>query len=68
MLTRPSLQTVLAKARSEAGQIAAGHPLWDAAARIFPEVYDGMLRAELADLGQLPAWAANDAAPDSAAA
>lgn len=68
VLTRPSLQTALAKARSEAGQIAAGHPLWDAAARIFPEVYDGVLRAELADLGQLPDWAANDAAPDSAVA
>lgn len=57
-LTRSSLQTTLGKARAEVPQIAAGHPIWDAAARIFPEIYDGMLRAELADCDQLPAWAA----------
>lgn len=68
VLTRPSLQTALGKARAEAEQIAAGHPIWDAAVRLFPEVYDGLLRAELADLDQLPAWAAIDPNPDSKAA
>ena len=67
-LTRSSLRAALAKARQQTGQISAGHPVWDAAARLFPEVYDGMLRAELADLGQLPTWAAPDSAPDSRAA
>ena len=55
-LERTSLQTALAKARADAPQIAAGHPIWDAATRLFPEVYDGFLRAELADCDQLPAW------------
>jgi hypothetical protein len=68
VLTRPSLQTALGKARAEAKQIDAGHPIWDAAARLFPEVYDGLLRAELADLDQLPAWAVIDLNPDSEAA
>ena len=68
VLTRPSLQTALGKARAEAEQIASGHPIWDGAARLFPEVYDGLLRAELADLDQLPAWAAIDPNPDSRAA
>lgn len=67
-LARPSLQTAFAKARQQAWQISAGHPVWDAAARLFPEVFDGMLRAELTDLAQLPAWASVDAAPDRRAA
>jgi hypothetical protein len=68
VLTRSSLQGSLATARRQSGQRAAGHPVWDAAARLFPEVYDGMLRTELADLCQLPGWAAPDPAPDSRAA
>lgn len=67
-LGRTSLQTAISKARSETGQIGADHPLWRAAARLFPEVFDGMLRAELADLHKLPAWAGADTAPDSKAA
>jgi len=67
-LERSSLQNALAKARAEAPQIAAGHPIWDAAARLFPEVYDGMLRAELTDCDQLPAWAASPPAADARAA
>jgi hypothetical protein len=58
LLERSSLQSALAKARSGATQITAGHPIWDAASRLFPEVYDGMLRAELLDCDQLPGWAA----------
>jgi hypothetical protein len=56
-LGRSSLQTALATARRDAEQIGPGHPIWSAAARLFPEVFDGMLRAELADLRQLPGWA-----------
>lgn len=67
-LKRSSLQAALAKARAEAPQITAGHPIWHAASRLFPEVYDGMLRAELADCDQLPAWAAPPPAPDLQAA
>jgi hypothetical protein len=67
-LDRPSLQAALAKARQAAGQVAAGHPVWDAAMRLFPEVFDGMLRAELADFGQLPDWASPDPVPTSEAA
>jgi hypothetical protein len=67
-LARPSLQTALAKARQQAGQIAAGHPVWDGAARLFPEVFEGVLRAELTDLGQLPSWACVGAGPDRKAA
>ena len=56
-LERSSLQNALAKARVGAPQIAPGHPIWDCAFRLFPEVYDGMLRAELTDCDKLPAWA-----------
>jgi hypothetical protein len=66
-LTRPSLQAALGKARRQAVQIGPGHALWDGAARLFPEIFDGLLRAELADLGQLPAWAAPDIAVQEAA-
>lgn len=65
VLTRLSLQTALDRARAEAEQITAGHPIWDLAARLFPEAYNGLLRAELADLDQLPAWATIDLDPDS---
>lgn len=67
-VSRPSLQTALTKARQQTEQVAGGHPVWDAAARLFPEVFDGLLRAELTDLGQLPGWAVVDVAPDRQAA
>nr|WP_157073554.1 hypothetical protein [Sphingomonas soli] len=63
-LSRASLQTALAKARHRAAQIRPGHAIWSAAKRLFPEVFDGMLRAELNDLGQLPAWAMSNPARD----
>ena len=56
-LDRPSLRTALANARQQVQQIAPGHPLWASAGRLFPEVFDGVRRAELTDLGQLPTWA-----------
>jgi len=33
------------------------HPLWQAMVRLFPEVFNGLVRAELEDLGRLPRWA-----------
>ena len=38
-------------------QIGVEHPLWQAMARLFPEVFNGVVRAELQDLGRLPRWA-----------
>lgn len=67
-LTRRSLQAAIAKARQRTRQIGPGHAIWDAAARLFPEIFDGMLRAELIDLGTLPDWAAPDAQVDQQAA
>lgn len=66
-LARPSLQTAITKACHETSQVTSSHPVWDAATRLFPEVFDGMLRAELADLGQLPGWAGVDPEPESQA-
>jgi len=57
LLTRPSLQKMLTNARAEHGQVDSDHPIWSAAARMFPEALDGLVRAELSDLGRLPAWA-----------
>lgn len=38
-------------------QIGEDHPLWRAMARLFPEALNGVVRAELSDLGRLPRWA-----------
>ena len=48
---------IIADARAAEAQIGQDHPLWRAMARLFPEVLNGLVRAELADLGQLPEWA-----------
>nr|WP_047165981.1 hypothetical protein [Sphingomonas sp. Y57] len=56
-LERPSLATAIARAKSAVEQVAAGHPVWDGASRLFPEIFDGLRRAELDDLGKLPRWA-----------
>lgn len=57
LLERPSLMRIIAEAREAEAQTGQEHPLWRAMARLFPEVLDGLVRAELADLGQLPEWA-----------
>lgn len=56
-LDRASLKTAFAKAAAMAEQVKSGHPVWAGAARLFPEVFDGLRRAELDDLGRLPGWA-----------
>lgn len=61
MLGRESLQKKLIDARAAALQIDPGHPVWRAMVRLFPETLDNLVRAELSDLGQLPAWANNSA-------
>ncbi|MEO7332097.1 MAG: hypothetical protein ABI193_26210 [Minicystis sp.] len=61
LLERPSLRKIMTAAREADAQIGQDHPLWRAMARLFPEVLDGLVRAELDDLDQLPAWSATPA-------
>lgn len=55
---RPSLKRMIKQAQETEAQIDNEHPVWRAMARLFPEVLDGLVRAELDDLGRLPKWAA----------
>ncbi|MCH2220524.1 MAG: hypothetical protein MK097_09405 [Dechloromonas sp.] len=57
LLEKPSLRRIIAEAQATDAQVKEDHPLWRAMARLFPEVLDGLVRAELDDLGQLPCWA-----------
>lgn len=57
LLEKPSLKRIVKEARETDEQIEEDHPLWQAMARLFPEVLDGLVRAELDDLGQIPRWA-----------
>ena len=57
LLERPSLMRIITDARAAEAQIGQDHALWRAMARLFPEVLNGLVRAQLADLGQLPEWA-----------
>lgn len=57
LLEKASLKRIIAEAKKTDVQINNAHPLWLVMARLFPEVLDGLVRAELADLGQLPRWA-----------
>jgi hypothetical protein len=61
LLMTPSLVRKLAEARQADEQIGESHPLWQAMARLFPEIFNGVVRAELQDLGRLPNWALPDA-------
>lgn len=60
-LARKTLARAFDHARLEAEQIGPGHPVWSGAARLFPEIYDGLRRAELDDLGKLSQWAGGTA-------
>ena len=57
LLEKPSLKRIIAATRTADVQINEDQPLWRVMARLFPEVLDGLVRAELDDLGQLPSWA-----------
>jgi len=61
-LERMSVARSFALAKQGAEQVRPGDPVWAGATRLFPEVFDGLRRAELADLGKLPAWAGGAAA------
>ena len=52
-----SLATALGQAKMAAKQVSSGHPIWLAVTRLFPEIFDGVIRAELQDLECLPRWA-----------
>jgi hypothetical protein len=56
-LATVSVSRTLERAKLDAEQIIPSHPIWLAAARLFPEVLDGLRRAELEELGKLPDWA-----------
>lgn len=56
-LVRTSLVRAFEHAKQESEQIAPDHPVWSGVTRLFPEIFDGLRRAELDDLGRLPGWA-----------
>ena len=60
-LERTSISRSLTFAKQGAAQVQPGHPVWAGATRLFPEIFDGLRREELADLGRLPAWASGAA-------
>jgi hypothetical protein len=57
LLDVASLRKIVATAEGSEVQIESEHPLWLAMAHLFPEILDGMVRAELQDLKRLPKWA-----------
>lgn len=57
LLEKDSLRRIIAEAKQSEAQVDHNHALWRIMALLFPEVLDGLVRAELADLGQLPDWA-----------
>lgn len=57
LLAASSLKTHLRDAKLKSPQVQAGHPMWQAAEWLFPEVFDPILREELDSLGSLPEWA-----------
>lgn len=61
-LERASLRDALGRAQAQGGQVTLDHPVWAGAQRLFPEIFDGLRRAELADLGKLPRWAGGSSA------
>lgn len=57
LLAVESLSKKIFEAVRSDEQIDEEHPLWRAMARLFPEALNGVVRAELSDLGRLPKWA-----------
>lgn len=58
LLETKSLEQHIVRAAADAPkQVLPGHPMWQAAQRLFPEVYDRVARSELGSLATLPAWA-----------
>lgn len=63
LLERSSLRKIQGNARSTHPQVHREHPVWKALARLFPEALDGIVRAEMMDLGRLPKWATRKETP-----
>ncbi len=62
LLEAKSLRDAIAEAKlREPAQITRGHPFWNAAACIFPEALDPLVRDELREIGELPGWACEPA-------
>lgn len=61
LLARSSFVQILDQARRSRAQVGPEDPTWQAAARIFPEVLDGVRRQEMIDVGALPSWAGGSA-------
>ncbi|MDG6079920.1 hypothetical protein E3U23_12040 [Erythrobacter litoralis] len=59
LLEKASLRRFIAEAKQAEAQVDQEHPLWRVMTFLFPEVLDGLVRAELTDLGQLPDWASS---------
>ena len=59
LLEKASLRRFIAEAKQAEAQVDQDHPLWRIMTLLFPEVLDGLVRAELTDLGQLPDWASS---------
>lgn len=57
-LEKASLQNAIAVAKREAiDDIVSYEAVWEAAEILFPEVFDGVVRGQLLDLGTMPEWA-----------
>ena len=57
LLNALSLHEHIRTALNSAHQVEEGHPMWQAARWLFPEVLDPLVRHELESLGSLPNWA-----------
>ena len=57
LLSSGSLRDHIAKAKEAAAQVLPDHPVWAAAAWMFPEVLQPVVRDELQSLDELPSWA-----------
>jgi hypothetical protein len=57
LLSTPSLPQHIRQAKDAAAQVLPGHPVWEAAVYLFPEVLRPIVREELESLGELPDWA-----------
>jgi hypothetical protein len=56
-LERMTLRAALDGAKKSTVQIGPHDAVWAGVCRLFPEVFDRLMRAELEDLGNLPDWA-----------
>jgi hypothetical protein len=59
-LSKASVSNSLVWANTRIAQVAVTDVVWLAVRRIFPEVFDGTIRAEMIDLRCLPRWAAEE--------